>query len=262
MVGIGVRTKRVRIGQIVLFNSLRNPAYLAKSISTLDNMVDGRYECMIGTGWNKIEYEAYDLMEKGRGMPSAKERVDRFEEALIILNGMLYNPTFSYEGSYWKIKDAKNVPQPVQKNMRISVGAKKPRMLKITAKYADGLNIASGVEDMGSVIEEIKPNLLKEGKNIKDFFFSGFYAVHLVENVHKYEEIVNDLSKSINKSKEFIKENLLVGTPDVLLQKLRNLKDLGIKMSIVILKSGSKDLSPNELTSKFEYFTDSVISKL
>ena len=114
MTGIGVQTKKIRLGHSVLFNSLRNPAFLAKSIATLDQMTNGRYELLIGAGWNKPEYEGYDLMEKGRGMPSAKERVDRFEEALQILRGMLHNETFSYEGKYWKLNNAINIPQPIQ----------------------------------------------------------------------------------------------------------------------------------------------------
>ena len=89
MTGIGVQTTKLRIGQIVLFNSLRNPAFLAKSIATLDQMTNGRYECLIGVGWNEQEYLGYDLMEQGRGMPSAGQRVSRFEEALKIIKLML-----------------------------------------------------------------------------------------------------------------------------------------------------------------------------
>jgi len=208
MTGIGVRTKNVRIGQIVLFNSLRNPAYLAKSIATLDNMINGRYECMIGAGWNAIEYESYDLMEFGRGMPSAKERVDRFEESLIILKGMLNNESFSYDGKFWILKDAKNVPQPIQKNMRISIGASKPRMLKITAKYADGLNNASSIANLENVLKKISPELAKNGKNKKDFFFSTFSSVHIAKNQDEFENMLKDLSKENNKPIDWVNKIL------------------------------------------------------
>ncbi|MFX1537385.1 MAG: LLM class flavin-dependent oxidoreductase, partial [Promethearchaeota archaeon] len=153
MTGIGVQTKRVRLGHIVLFNSLRNPAFLAKSIATLDQMSNGRYELLIGAGWNVPEYEGYDLMEKGRGMPSAKERVDRFKEALEILRGMLTNEEFSYNGKYWILKNAINIPQPVQKSMKISVGASKPRMIRISARYADGLNTGGDLQELKDKIK-------------------------------------------------------------------------------------------------------------
>ena len=99
-------TSKIKLGHIVLFNSLRNPAYLAKSITTLDIISEGRYETLIGAGWNIPEYEGYDLMEQGRGMPSAKERVDRFQESLQILELMLNNEITNFEGKFWKLRNA------------------------------------------------------------------------------------------------------------------------------------------------------------
>ena len=108
-------------------------------------MSGGRYELLIGAGWNEPEYLGYDLMERGRGMPSAGERVDRFKEALQILRGMFDNEVFSYEGKYWTLREAINLPSPVQHPMKISVGASKPRMVRIAAKYGDGLNRGGGM---------------------------------------------------------------------------------------------------------------------
>ncbi len=79
--GIGLETKRLRVGHITLMNSMRNPAMLAKMISTLESMIGGRYEVILGGGWMRDEYEGYDLMGRGRGVPSPKERVDRVKEA-------------------------------------------------------------------------------------------------------------------------------------------------------------------------------------
>ncbi|MFX1248663.1 MAG: LLM class flavin-dependent oxidoreductase, partial [Promethearchaeota archaeon] len=193
MTGIGVQTKKIRLGHSVLFNSLRNPAFLAKSIATLDQMTNGRYELLIGAGWNKPEYEGYDLMEKGRGMPSAKERVDRFEEALQILRGMLHNETFSYDGKYWKLNNAINIPQPIQNPFRISVGADKPRMIKITAKYADGFNNFRNLKSLKEKIELLEPELEKNNKRLSDFFISGFSAIHIAKNNEEYDMIIKDL---------------------------------------------------------------------
>lgn len=57
----GVHTKKIRLGHITIFNSLRNLAYLAKTITTLDNMFKSRYGILPGKGWMKPEYEGYDL---------------------------------------------------------------------------------------------------------------------------------------------------------------------------------------------------------
>ena len=164
-------TSKIRLGQAVLFNSLRNPAFLAKSIAGLDVISCGRYELLLGAGWNIPEYEGYDLMEQGRGMPSAKERVDRLKETLQILRLMLNNEITNFEGKFWKLKDAINNPQPIQKNMRISVGGSKDRMIKISAKYADGINVGDGLTRVQNIIENLQPSLEKNNKTLDKYFF-------------------------------------------------------------------------------------------
>ncbi|MFX1334113.1 MAG: LLM class flavin-dependent oxidoreductase [Promethearchaeota archaeon] len=259
MTGIGVQTKKIRLGHSVLFNSLRNPAFLAKSIATLDQMTNGRYELLIGAGWNKPEYEGYDLMEKGRGMPSAKERVDRFEEALQILRGMLHNETFSYEGKYWKLNNAINIPQPIQNPFRISVGADKPRMIKITAKYADGFNIPRNLKLLKEKIELLEPELEKNNKRLSDFFISGFSAIHIAKNNEEYDMIIKDLVTKGKRPKEELKQYGFIGTPEILVNKFRQATDLGVKMMI-------SDLRPtnniSEMKDKLISFKDEVISNL
>ncbi|MFX0014303.1 MAG: LLM class flavin-dependent oxidoreductase [Promethearchaeota archaeon] len=259
MTGIGVQTKKIRLGHSVLFNSLRNPAFLAKSIATLDQMTNGRYELLIGAGWNKPEYEGYDLMEKGRGMPSAKERVDRFEEALQILRGMLHNETFSYDGKYWKLNNAINIPQPIQNPFRISVGADKPRMIKITAKYADGFNNFRNLKSLKEKIELLEPELEKNNKRLSDFFISGFSAIHIAKNNEEYDMIIKDLVTKGKRPKEELKQYGFIGTPEILVNKFRQATDLGVKMMI-------SDLRPtnniSEMKDKLISFKDEVISNL
>ena len=102
MAAIGVQTRRIRIGHIVIFNSLRNPAYLAKTLTTLDHLTKGRLDVLIGAGWNPIEYEGYDLLGDGKGMPSAGERVNRLIETVDILRGMFKSNEFTYNGRYNK----------------------------------------------------------------------------------------------------------------------------------------------------------------
>ena len=233
MTGIGVKTSKIRIGHIVLFNNLRNPAFLAKSISALDNMTNGRYELLIGAGWNSPEYEGYDLMEQGRGMPDAGERVERFEEALHILRGMLTKEEFSFEGKYWILKNAYNVPLPIQKSMRITVGADKPRMIGLTAKLADGLNTGGGLDSLSKKIDLLDSSAKKYGKTKDDYFISGFSGFQIAKNHEEYNNLAKKASKGSKKSVEEIKENAFIGTPEILVDKLRKASDLGVKMIVI-----------------------------
>jgi alkanesulfonate monooxygenase SsuD/methylene tetrahydromethanopterin reductase-like flavin-dependent oxidoreductase (luciferase family) len=236
MAGIGVETKKIRVGHITLFNSMRNPAVLAKMITTLDNMTGGRYETIIGAGWNEPEYKGYDLMEKGSGMPEAGERVTRLKEAVQILRGMFDNEVFSYEGKYWKLTDAVNVPGTIQKPMRLSVGARQQRMISIAAKYADGMNGSGNMNAINGYLKILEPELEKNKRKMSDFYLHGFTTVTPTKN----EEETNALIKKIAKDKPVkeVAEDVFVGTPDILIEKLRAVEDRGYKMMIVIPRSG------------------------
>ena len=232
MTGIGVETKRIRVGQITLFNSMRNPAVLAKMISTLDNMTGGRYETILGAGWNEPEYKGYDLMERGSGMPEAGERVTRLKEAVQILRGLFDNECFRYEGKYWKLDDAYNVPQPVQKPMRISIGARQPRMISIAAKYSDGMNGSGNLYAIQGYMKHLEPELEKNARKMRDFYLSGFANVTITKTGEEAEAIYKKMAK--DKSIEDLRENEFVGTAENLIKKLREVQDMGVKMMIVM----------------------------
>jgi len=260
MAGIGVQTKRIRLGHIVLFNSLRNPAFLAKSVSTLDRMSGGRYELLIGAGWNEPEYTGYDLMERGRGMPSAGERVDRFKESLQILRGMFDNDVFSYEGKYWTLQDAINLPPTVQKPMRISVGATKPRMIRIAAKYADGLNTGGGLDSLAKVRGILVPALERNGKRLEDYYFSGFAAQVTVNGSdEEYDAMAKRIAERSKRSVEEVKGDVFSGTSEALVEKFRRAQDLGVKMMVVYIRPAT---NIEEMKQRLSRFNDEVIKEL
>lgn len=248
-------TSKIRLGQAVLFNSLRNPAFLAKSVSTLDVISEGRYELLLGAGWNVPEYEGYDLMEQGKGMPSAKERVDRLKEALQILRLMLNNDITNFDGKFWKLKDAINNPQPIQKNMRISVGGSKDRMIKISAKYADGINVGDGYTKVKSVLEKLQFSLEKNNKTLDSYFVSGSGTVTIAKDDQEYKLLVEDMAKRTGKLVEEIKKEYLIGTPEILREKISNLEKIGMKLYIMSIQPAS---SFDDMLSRYELFTKEV----
>lgn len=82
--GLAVATSRVRIGSMVLGNTYRHPAVVAKQAATLDQMSSGRFVLGIGAGWQLNEHEAY-----GIDLPPVRERLARFEEACQVVTGLL-----------------------------------------------------------------------------------------------------------------------------------------------------------------------------
>jgi len=131
-------TERMRLGTLVLCVSQRSPALLAKMGATLDLLSNGRLEFGLGAGWRGSELTSYGLPWE----PSTKARVQRLVEALEIIKGMWTNESFTYTGSYYSVKDAVCMPQPVQKpHPKIWLGGSGEKVvLRAIAKYADGWN--------------------------------------------------------------------------------------------------------------------------
>ena len=126
-------TQRVEIGTLVLCSSFRTPGLVAKMAVTADHVSRGRLILGLGAGWHDEEYRTF-------GYP-IDHRVDRFEEALQIVGSLLRGGSVSFEGRYHQVHDAKLVPGP-RRRIPLLVAADGPRMLHLTARYADAWNTA------------------------------------------------------------------------------------------------------------------------
>jgi alkanesulfonate monooxygenase SsuD/methylene tetrahydromethanopterin reductase-like flavin-dependent oxidoreductase (luciferase family) len=126
-------TQRVEIGTLVLCSSFRSSALVAKMAATADEVSGGRLILGLGAGWHDPEYEAF-------GFPN-DHRVDRFEEALQIVAPLLRGETVSFAGRYEEARDAVLAPA-ASRRIPILVAAFGPRMLRLTARYADAWNTA------------------------------------------------------------------------------------------------------------------------
>ncbi|MDE1858709.1 MAG: LLM class flavin-dependent oxidoreductase [Thaumarchaeota archaeon] len=126
-------TRRVEIGTLVLCNSMRNPAVLAKMATAADEVSHGRVILGIGAGWNEPEYKAF-------GLPF-DHRVDRLEEALQIIGPLLREGHVDFEGKYYSARDCDNLPRgPRPKGPPLMVGGEGPRLIRLAARYADAWN--------------------------------------------------------------------------------------------------------------------------
>jgi F420-dependent oxidoreductase-like protein len=137
MAAMAYETKRARLGCLVFCMNYRNPALLAKSLTTIDHLSGGRVTVGLGAGWHVQEYAAY-----GYDFPPVKERLDRLSEGVRIIRGMLTQEHYSFEGKYYKVANVANNPRPVQARMPIIIGGGgEQRTLQIAARRADGWNV-------------------------------------------------------------------------------------------------------------------------
>jgi len=154
MAGLGAATEKLRIGTLVICNSYRNPALLAKSLCTIDHISGGRLEVGVGAGWMEPEYRAY-----GYEFPPMGVWLKQFEEGVQILKLMFTEKRATFRGRYYAIENAINNPKPVQQpHPPITIGGSGEKvMLKIVARYADRWNCPAGYRSF-----EEKFNILKE----------------------------------------------------------------------------------------------------
>src|SRR3954466_4038895 len=106
---LAARTERVQLGTLVTGVTYRNPALLAKIVTTLDVISKGRAILGIGAAWYEPEHDGL-----GFEFPRAGERLDRLEEAVQICRALFRDDRASFRGRYYSITDARNIPRPVQ----------------------------------------------------------------------------------------------------------------------------------------------------
>jgi alkanesulfonate monooxygenase SsuD/methylene tetrahydromethanopterin reductase-like flavin-dependent oxidoreductase (luciferase family) len=124
---------RVELGALVMCASFRNPALMAKMAATLDDLSGRRVILGLGAGWHEPEYDAF-------GYPF-DHRVGRFAEDLEITTRLVHRERVTFDGRWRQTTDAVLIPAP-ERDVPVLVAAKGPRMLELTARWADAWNTA------------------------------------------------------------------------------------------------------------------------
>jgi F420-dependent oxidoreductase-like protein len=163
LTALAARTARVRLGHIVTCAGFRNPALLAKMVSTMDVISDGRMNLGIGAGWKEEEWRAY-----GYGFPDRKGRLNQLEDALEIVTRMFEPGRATYAGRVSSVDGAINEPKPIQKpRVPIMVGGNGPEVTwRLAARHADELNLdAMSVQEVADALPVIAQRCEEVGRD-------------------------------------------------------------------------------------------------
>jgi len=133
MTAVAAITQRIELGFLVLCNSYRPPALLAKMAATFDLVANGRLILGYGAGWFDQEYEAY-----GYEFPGVRTRLEQLEEGLEILRRMWTEEVATFHGVHYHVENARCWPRPVRKpHPPILIGGVGEKvLLKLVAHYA------------------------------------------------------------------------------------------------------------------------------
>ena len=134
LAALGGITERVRLGLLVTGVTYRHPSVFAAEAMTIDQSTHGRLELSLGAAWWDPEHH-----QLGIPFPATSERIERLDEALTIVKGLMTTPGFTFEGRHFQLRDATVFPPPVQRpHPPIWIGASGERkMLPLVARHAD-----------------------------------------------------------------------------------------------------------------------------
>ena len=147
---IAAHTQHLRIGSLVLCDSFRHPATLAREAVSLDHCSQGRFE--LGIGWGSVvrEMGMFDA-----GSLEARERLGRFRETLEILKGLWAGETLDYDGEHFTMRGARQEPLPLG-HIPIVIGGVGKTTMELVAAHADWWNIHTGVLGSLDRLEELR----------------------------------------------------------------------------------------------------------
>ena len=231
---LAARTSTVRLGAMVTGVTYRNPAHLAKIVTTLDVISAGRAILGIGAAWYDAEHEGL-----GFDFPPLGERLDRLEEALQVCRAMFREEAPSFEGRYYRIHEARNVPPPVQPGgppILVGGGGEK-RTLRLVARYADMCNLFGDPATVAHKVEVLRGHCRDVGRNPSDVTVSRLSTLVLTASEEE-TAATKDFLRQVTGEEPSGSD---VGTVDELVSRVDDLTAAGVEYFVFNVPTGTAD---------------------
>jgi alkanesulfonate monooxygenase SsuD/methylene tetrahydromethanopterin reductase-like flavin-dependent oxidoreductase (luciferase family) len=221
-------TEHVTVGLMVGANPFRNPAVVAKMVTTLDHISSGRAVLGIGAAWFGTEHHGLGIEFGG----SPGERLRWLEEAVPLMRGMLdgARPSGSH---YYAATKALNEPRPLQEHLPILVGGGGERKtLRIVARWADACNLGGGFENVKRKDEILRRHCEEVGRDESEIERTVGVGMCIIRDDPAEAQRVADEVFARNGRAEPWKSQL-VGTVEQVADKLRPFPAIGYRHFIV-----------------------------
>ena len=225
--GLAARTTRIRLGTLVTGVVYRNPALLAKMVTTLDIMSNGRAIFGIGAAWYQDEATRY-----GYDWPAAGARLDRLEDALRICRAMFTQERASVEGRHHRIHDALNNPRPIQPGgPKILVGGGgERRTLKLAAQYADACNIFDSLDALRRKLPILEQHCHDLGRDPSEIAKTRLSMLSLAPTAAEAERQMDQTLARLPSPlpKDQLRSLFVAGDPDAVGRQVQEHLDAGL----------------------------------
>ena len=229
---VGAVTSRVRLGLMVGANTFRNPGLTAKLATTLDNVSGGRAVLGIGGAWFEREHEAFGIPDWGTGVG---ERLDRLDEAVMLMRRLLDGERVTHEGRFYKMTDALCEPRPLQDKLPILIGGSWPRKtLRTTALRADAWNTSGTIEEVTAKLATLDGHCADVGRDRSDIELTISFPILIRDDAAEAQEHF-DAALAYNGAETMGPGPILLGSPATVADGIRPYRDLGFSTVIVRL---------------------------
>jgi F420-dependent oxidoreductase-like protein len=232
MSAVAAVTERIRIGTLVLCNSYRNPALVAKMASSLDAVSNGRLVLGLGAGWMEEEYRAY-----GYPFPKLRVRAEQLEEGIEVIKRLFRGERATYQGKYYSLDEAVNRPTPIQKPhppILIGGGGEKV-ILPIVAHHADIWNCPNNhATELPRRLAVLRRHCESAGRDPAEIEVSEQCVVVLGENEKAFEANWERAKKMLGSVFD-LEKTAYRGTPDRLVDQFRARAEQGVRFFIFLL---------------------------
>jgi F420-dependent oxidoreductase-like protein len=243
---IAARTKSASVGTMVTGVTYRNPALLAKAVTTLDIISGGRAILGIGAAWNDDEHAGY-----GFEFPTISERMDRLEEALQICNLMFTQDSPSFAGRYYTLNEALNYPRPLRPGgiPILVAGSGERRTLALVAKYANACNLFGDVETIRHKLEVLARHCEMVGRDPAEITKTRLGGLVIAETSAQAERKGREMAIARNMDEERFRGYVVAGSPDEVCEQVAAYLDAGLD-GMVFNMHDCQDLEPVRLAGQ------------
>ena len=253
MAAFAASTQRLKLGQMCSCMAYRNPMYLAKVAATCDLISGGRVQMGIGAGWYEHEWRAY-----GYGFPSPGERLGMLDEGVQIMRQAWTDGTATLAGKHYQVDGAIVRPLPIQSGgipIWIAGGGEK-KTLRTAAKYANYTNFDGTPETFERKSEILEQHCRDVGRDFGEITRTADYNPVIGETEAEVKDklnwIVDHYAKlvpqaQVDRYRQMFETGPLVGTPEQIVERLRDLEKLGMTYAITYWTDAAYDRSGIEL---------------
>ncbi|MFK8023723.1 MAG: LLM class flavin-dependent oxidoreductase [Ilumatobacter sp.] len=238
-------TSRVRLGPLVAPTSVHHPALLANRAATLDVVSNGRFTLGLGAGWQINEHRAY-----GIDLEAPSTRVSRFEESIEIVRSLLDNDRTTFDGDFYTFTDAPCEPRPVQSQLPIVVGTGGPRMLRITARFAQQWNTWGAPDLAGSKHQTFIDACTATGTDPRSMHTSVQALIFMTDDSTLIDNVLAGP----------MGDRSIAGSDDHIVEQLGRYADQGFDE--VIVPDFSLGRAPEARLAAYTHFAEAIIPQL